>query len=122
MLADMEAGIGTLTRLGESGVDAVLIVVEPTPKSIEVASRAMALVEEKGFSRVIVVANRVRDEDDLEQIRKAFPSVDVVAVPDDPAIVEADRQGVAPLDLDPEAPAVLALVELAEKSLLPLAS
>ncbi len=121
MLADLEAGIGTLTRLQEAGVDAVLIVVEPTPKSLEVGSRALGLVREKGFGRVVVVANRVRHGADLATVQAAFPGIEVVAVPDDPAIVEADREGVAPLDLTPEAPAVLALVGLAE-SLLPAAS
>ncbi len=118
MLADLEAGIGTLTRLHQAGVDAVLIVVEATPKSIEVGTRALGLVIEKGFGRVVVVANRVRHEADLATVRAAFPGVEVVGIPDDPAIVEADREGVAPLDLSPDAPAVLALVGLAE-SLLP---
>ncbi len=42
VLADCEAGIGTLTRLGETPVDVVLVVVEPTPKSLEVGARAAA--------------------------------------------------------------------------------
>ncbi|CAN5501052.1 hypothetical protein BH20ACT2_BH20ACT2_01260 [soil metagenome] len=115
MLADLEAGIGTLTRLQDKTVDAVLIVVEATPKSIEVGTRAAALAADKGLGGVVVVANRVRDDDDLATIGKAFPGVEVVAIPDDPAIVEADRLGVAPLDLAPDAPAVLALVALADE-------
>jgi Flp pilus assembly CpaE family ATPase len=39
-------------------------------------------------------------------------------VPDDPAVVEAERRGLAPFDAAPDAPAVRALVALAE-SLLP---
>ena len=121
VVADLEAGIGTLTRLDEERVDAVLIVVEPTPKSIEVGTRAAQVAREKSLSRMVVVASRVRDEDDLAAIRSAFPDLEVVAVPDDPAIVEADRNGVAPLDSAPEAPAVRALVELAQ-SLRPAAA
>jgi Flp pilus assembly CpaE family ATPase len=63
---------------------------------------------------VIVVASRIRDENDLATIRKAFPDHEVASIPDDPAIVRADRDGVAPLDTAPDAPAVRALVELAE--------
>jgi CO dehydrogenase maturation factor len=113
VVADFEAGVGTLTRLSEQRVDTVLIVVEPTPKSLEVGARAMALAAEKSVARVVVIANRVRDEADIETVRAAFPGCEVVPVPDDPKIVEADRKGVAPIDLAPDAPAVVALVALA---------
>jgi CO dehydrogenase maturation factor len=118
VVADLEAGIGTLTRLGDQQVDAVLLMVEPTAKSIEVATRAAGLAREKALGSLVVVANRVRDADDLAAVRAAFPDDRVVGVPDDPAIVEADRRGLAPLDLSPGAPAVRALSELAG-SLLP---
>jgi CO dehydrogenase maturation factor len=121
VLADLEAGIGTLTRLRDESVDAVLIVVEPTPKSMEVGARAYGLVVEKEVAQVVVVANRVRGDDDIARVQAAFPGADVVAVPDDPAIVAADRAGVAPLDRSADAPAVVALMGLAER-LLPAAS
>ena len=114
VIADLEAGIGTLTRLGDQRVDAVLVVVEPTPKSIEVGIRAADLAREKSLGRVVVVASRIRNEADRATVSKAFPDHEVVAIPDDPAIVKADRDGVAPLDTAPEAPAVQALVRLAE--------
>ena len=113
MVADFEAGVGTLTRLGEEHVDAVVIVVEATPKSLEVGARAAALAQERTVGRVVVVANRMRNQDDLHVVKEAFPGMEVVAVPEDPRIVEADREGVAPIDLAPDAPAVVALVGLA---------
>ncbi len=117
VVADLEAGVGTLTRLGEAGVDVVLVVVEPTPKSVEVGSRAVALAADRSLGRVIVVASRVRTEDDLAMVRKAFPDHQVIAIPDDPAIVAADRNGVAPLDSAPDAPGVQALTGLADEVL-----
>ena len=113
VVADFEAGVGTLTRLGEEHVDAVVIVVEATPKSLEVGARAAALAQERTVGRVVVVANRMRNQDDLHVVKEAFPGMEVVAVPEDPRIVEADREGVAPIDLAPDAPAVMALVGLA---------
>ncbi|HEV2766843.1 MAG TPA: hypothetical protein VGV63_03920 [Acidimicrobiales bacterium] len=113
VVADLEAGVGTLTRLGDAGVDKVLIIVEPTPKSVEVGSRAAAIVADKSLGEVVVVASRVQSDDDLAMIRKAFPDHRVVPVPDDPAIVAADRDGQAPLDTAPDAPAVQALAALA---------
>lgn len=114
VIADLEAGIGTLTRLSPDVIDAVVIVVESTPRSIEVGVRAAALAVERGFEQLVVVANRVRGEQDIGQIKASFPGAHVVIVPDDLAIVEADRFGLAPLDRSPDAPAVRALVELAE--------
>jgi len=119
VIADMEAGIGTLTRLGDQRVDTVLVVVEPTPKSLEVGQRAAALAVEKQLGRVIVVASRVRDDADLEMVSALFSDYEVVPIPDDPAIVAADRAGVAPLDTAPDSPAVQALCQLA-RSLLPV--
>ena len=64
---------------------------------------------------MIVVANRVRDDDDLEAIRAELDGYEIVVVPEDPAIVQADEDGRAPIDTDPEAPGVKVLVELADR-------
>lgn len=114
VVADFEAGIGTMTRMHPGDVDAVLVLVEPTAKSIEVAKRAAGLARDKHLGRVVVVANRIREESDLEIIREALGDHDIVAVPDDPAVIRAEREGLAPLDHDPDAPAVAALRGLAD--------
>lgn len=120
MIADCEAGIGTLTRLSAQAVDAVVVVVEATSKSLEVGSRAADLADARETMRTVVVANRVRGDEDLARVRAAFPEgVEIVPIPDDPVIVEADRKGVAPFDVDPDAPAVAALAALAEDLLHP---
>lgn len=117
VLADCEAGIGTLTRLGDTPVDVVLVVVEPTPKSLEVGARAAALAKERQMGHIIVVASRIRNDEDLKAIQDALPGQEIVVVPDDPAIVAADREGVAPMDSAPDSPAVLALVGVADRVL-----
>jgi len=113
VIADFEAGLGTVMRL-DAPVDVVVVVVEPTAKSLEVGRRAAETVREGGLGRVVVTANRVRDETDAQRVREAFPGLDPVMVPDDPAVVDAERRGLAPLDAAPDAPAVRALVALAE--------
>lgn len=111
----MEAGIGTLTRLADGAVDVVVVVVQPTPKSLEVGARAAALAHERQLGRVVVVANRTITEEDREMIREVFPEEEVVVVPEDPSILAADREGRAPLDTAPDAPAIEALLRLAER-------
>jgi CO dehydrogenase maturation factor len=119
VVADFEAGLGTVLRLSRDGddrvpVDVVVVVVEPTAKSLEVGRRAADAVRAAALGRVVVTANRVRGEGDVARVRAAFPGSELVLVPDDPAIVDAERAGRAPLDVAPDAPAVRALVELGE--------
>lgn len=113
VIADFEAGIGTVMRL-DAPVDVVVVVVEPTAKSLEVGRRAADLVAEGHLGRVVVTANRVRDAEDEARVRAAFPGLEPVLVPDDPAIVDAERRGLAPLDAAPGSPGVRVLVALAE--------
>ncbi len=113
VVADLEAGIGTLTRLADASVDVVVVVVEPTPRSIDVAQRAVELARERKQGRVVLVANQITGPEDLQRITSAIPHCEVVAVPNDPAIMDADRLGVSPLDSAPESPGVLALTQLA---------
>jgi CO dehydrogenase nickel-insertion accessory protein CooC1 len=114
VVADFEAGLGTVLRM-DAAVDTVIVVVQPTVKSIEVGLRAVEAVRERGLGRVAVVANRLTDDDDLARMRAAFDGVDLMMVPDDPAIGEAERRGVAPLDHAPSSPAVTALVHIAHE-------
>ena len=114
MVADLEAGIGTLTRLEEARVDVTVVVVEPTPRSIDVAARALAVAAERRQGRVVAVANKVTGDDDRQRIADAMGDCEVVAVPLDAAVEEADRDGVSPLDHSPAAPAMIALEALAD--------
>ncbi len=115
VIADFEAGIGTLTRLPTQSIDIVVIVVEPTPRSIDVAQRAYELAAERGRGQIIVVANRVLDSADAERVASAFPGHDLILVPLDQAIADADRIGRSPLDTQPDSPAVHALMSIADR-------
>jgi len=98
VVADFEAGIGTLTRLGDIKVDAVVVVTDATVKSLEVAARAAALAESSTTGPIVIVANRVLDDDDRATIDRNLGGRVVLFVPDDDAIPAADR---APLDAPP---------------------
>lgn len=109
IVADLEAGIGTLTRLADSSVDVTLVVVEPTPRSIDVGQRAAAVADDQAQGRLIVVANKVADAGDRDRVLDAFPGREVVIVPDDARVGAADRSGSSPVDVAPDAPAVHAI-------------
>ena len=114
IVGDLEAGIGTVMRLQDGHADVVLVVAQPTAKSLNIARRAVEMTDDRG-GRVIVVANRVRNDDDLAVIREAVGDCEMVIVPDEPAIATADREGRAAIDVDANAPGVRVLVELADR-------
>jgi CO dehydrogenase maturation factor len=112
IICDLEAGIGPIVNRGQ--VDLVLVVAEPSAKSIDVARRVAGTVS-GGKAEVMVIANRVRGEADLKAIETQLGDYEIVVVPEDPAIVQADREGRAPIDTDPDSPAVKVLLGLAER-------
>ncbi|MCY4174844.1 MAG: hypothetical protein OXD37_00715 [Acidimicrobiaceae bacterium] len=114
VVADLEAGIGTLTRLEPAAVDVTVVVVEPTLRSIDVGRRAVSVAESQRQGRVVIVANKVDDEQDRARITEAFGARLLVVVPADPAVDAADRFGVSPVDHEPSAPAVAAVEVLAD--------
>ncbi len=121
VIADLEAGIGTLTRLEDAVIDVVVVVVEPTPRSLEVGVRALDLARQRGIGRVIVIANRVDGEEDRTRVLDALGQIDdVVFIADDAGIREAERHGLAAMDVAPDSPAVVALVDLADRLLTPV--
>ena len=113
VVADFEAGLGTLSRMKAGQLDVLVVVAEPTAKAVEVASRAVAMIREGSVGRAVVVANRVQGDEDTALIARGFAGTDVIVVPDDPAIRAADAQGGAPFDLAPDSPAVRAVSALA---------
>ncbi len=113
VICDCEAGLGTLVRLEAGNADVVLVVANPMAKALEVARRAIEAAEDK--AELIVIANRVRNDADLETIRDVLGDREVIVVPEDAAIAAADRDGLAPIDLDENSPGVLALVALADR-------
>jgi len=115
IVADLEAGIGTLTRLPDQAVDVTIVVVEPTPRSIDIAQRAVLVASERAQGRVIIVANKIADDEDETRIRNAFSGAELVIVPADPVVNDADRRGVSPIDIDAGSPAVMAISELSKQ-------
>jgi CO dehydrogenase maturation factor len=106
---DMEASIEHMSRGTVRHMDVMLIVTEPYYRSLETTGRLVPLARDLGIPRVYAIANKVRDERDDAAVLDycARHDVEVVArVPFDPAIVEADRTGLAIIDYDPGAPAV----------------
>ncbi|HEX2027505.1 MAG TPA: AAA family ATPase [Nitriliruptorales bacterium] len=115
VVADLEAGVNDLIWAYPKADDVVVVVTEPYVKSLEVARRALQVTRDVGVRRVLVAANRLESDEDLADVASALPDVEIVAVPEDPAVWQADRDGVAALDAAPDSPAVAAVAALAAR-------
>jgi CO dehydrogenase maturation factor len=117
-LLDTEASPEHLSRGTAQYADAMYAVVEPYYKSLETGRRMALLAKDLGLERVGLIANKIRDERELEAVNE-FASkhgLEVAGVvPFDERFPEAERAGVSPLDLDADSPGVLAIAELARR-------
>ena len=115
-ILDTEASPEHLSRGTARYADALYAVVEPYYKSLETGRRMAALARDLGLERVALIANKIRDEDELAAVREfaAQHELDVAAVvPYDDSLPEAERARKAPLDFAPDAPAIDAISEFA---------
>ncbi|MDP9069490.1 MAG: hypothetical protein M3N53_14270 [Actinomycetota bacterium] len=95
--------------------DAVLVVVEPTWQSILTARRVARIARQRGEVEALFILNKVCDEQDVLTIRERLGESAFAAVPLDDAAREADRRGLALLDVAPQSCAVRAIELLVDR-------
>ena len=117
-LLDMEASIEHLARGTPGGVDCMLVVVEPYYRAMETAGRIVPLARELGITRVLGIANKLRDGEDGRAIRDYCASKGLelaVEIPFDDAVRAADRRGRALIDEAPDSATARAVADLARQ-------
>jgi len=96
LILDMYAGVEHLGRATVDFVDAMLVVVEPTRRSLGTAAQIKRLAADIGLTRLWLVGNKVRNEDEAAFLHTETPGLPVLGIlPADLAVQEADRLGVA---------------------------
>jgi len=102
---DMDAGIENLGRGTTRGMDALLVVAEPGRRSLDILGKIKTLAQDIDVGRVFAVGNKVATPEDEEMILEWVKGEGIPLlgmVPLDENIKQADRKGVAPIDLDPD--------------------
>jgi CO dehydrogenase maturation factor len=115
VVIDFYAGLEHLGRGTSKGVDAMLIVMEAGTRSLDLARRINSLGADLGVPRRYIVGNRVSNKQEEDFIKNAANEFDLDLlgiIPRDPAIIESDIKGIAPIDFAPECPAILAIREI----------
>lgn len=112
---DMDAGIENLGRGTTRGMDALLVVAEPGRRSLDILGKIRTLAQDIDVGRVFAVGNKAATPDDEEMIKEwvkkeGIPLLGIV--PLDDTIKQADREGMAPIDLDPDSVGMLAIREI----------
>lgn len=99
LLLDMYAGVEHLGRATVDFVDAMLIVVEPTRRSLGTAAQIKKLANDIGLRRLFLVGNKVRNESEATFLETETPGMPLLGyLPADLAVQEADRLGIAVYD------------------------
>ena len=102
LILDMYAGVEHLGRATVDFVDAMIVVVEPTRRSLGTAAQIRKLANDIGLNRLWLVGNKVRNQEEVEFLNKETPDLPVLGIlPVDLAVQEADRLGVAVFDYVP---------------------
>ena len=122
-LVDMEAGLEHLSRSGGTlaYADALLVVMEPSRKSILTAGRTIVLANELGLQRVYGIGNKARegDEEFFESVCAEYNVPLAGIVPENEDVAEADRSGqiLAEGQGDPVKDAVRRIVDFVDRAL-----
>ncbi len=122
-LVDMEAGLEHLSRSGGTlaYADVLLVIMEPSRKSILTAGRTIVLAEELGIPRVYGVGNKAQpgDEEFFRDVCAEYNVTLAGIVPADADVVEADRRGelLPPDKGQPVRDAVVRIVDFVDHAL-----
>ena len=121
VLLDMYAGVEHLGRATADAVDALLIVVEPTARSLGTAAQIKALAGDLKLTHLFLVGSKVQSDDDRAFIRDQSPGLPVLGfLPVDPGVRQADRTGQPVFDAAPLlAEAARGLAEALDQALQP---
>jgi CO dehydrogenase maturation factor len=99
LILDMYAGVEHLGRATVDFVDAMIIVVEPTRRSLGTARQIKKLAHDIGLDRLWLVGNKIRNEDESQFVEAESPEIPVLGfLTADLAVQEADRLGIPVYD------------------------
>jgi len=102
VLLDLYAGVEHLGRATADAVDALLIVVEPTRRSLGTAAQIRQLAGHLKLTRLFLVGCKVRDGEERALIEAGSPGLPVLGhVPFDDAVRHADLEGGTAWDASP---------------------
>jgi len=120
VVMDMEAGLEHMGRGTAEHVETMLVVTDPSLKSMETAKKLSRLTAEAGIKRVFVTGNKISNPSEGALIEKfaADNGIPLLGlIPYDKEVFEADVQGETPLKQAMASEGVVAIQRIGEKLL-----
>ena len=118
VVVDFEAGLEHLGRGTAKGIDVMLVIAEPSQKSLDLCSKIIKLSKKLGIINIYLVANKVMDDSQIDIINERVKDWEIPlyhSIPFDPEIGEADLKGISPIDHNPDSKGMKALKNLYQK-------
>jgi len=101
VIVDMEAGLEHLGRGSTEYVDALIVVVEPGLRSISTTRQIKKLAADLGVKKILIVGNKIMTDEDRKIIGEHLFDFEIIGyISFNPKILQADRDGVSPYDID----------------------
>ncbi len=118
VIMDMEAGVEHMGRGTARYMDLMLVVMDPSMKSMKIAKKIQALATEIGIKKVFAVGNKLASttQSRLMQRFAAQNNLDLLdLIPHDEQIMKADMQGETPLKYAKSSQGIAAIGNIGEK-------
>jgi CO dehydrogenase maturation factor len=115
LVMDMEAGVEHLGRGTTRTAEILLIVVEPSVKSLEAAKQIMKLAGDLGIEKIFAVTNKIKNRIEEETISTQLSKIGIPLIyvfPYAEAMIKADLEGVSIYDLEEGKPLMKKMEEL----------
>jgi len=118
IIVDFEAGIEHLGRGTAKGIDLMLIITEPSQKSLDLSKKIFELSKKLGVINIYLIANKINDESQIDIINDKIRDWGIPlyhSIPFDPEIGKADLEGLSPIDYNSNSKAILSIKALYTK-------
>lgn len=115
VIVDFEAGLEHLGRGTAKGIDVMLVITEPSQKSLDLCDKIINLSKKLGIINIFLVANKVFDDSQIDVINERVQDWEVPLyhkIPFDPEVGKADLNGISPIDFNEETEGVNAIKTL----------
>lgn len=115
VVCDMVAGTDAFAYSMHLQFDAIVLIAEPTPESVEVCGLFNGLAKEAGIEQLVwLVGNKVEDEDDLGFITSGVGMSPIAFLPSITVLKKARQSGL-PVDETLLLPSILDALEVVER-------
>lgn len=113
LIGDLPAGQYQVAEDWAPYASIYLVVVQPTMQSALTARRILRVARARSPQAThLLIANRVRDEDDVGHVEKLVGEPVFASLPFDADVAAAERLGLAPIDHAPQSGSIAAIEQL----------